>query len=110
MELSRLVARPLFRLLLMEARKNATFWRSIASYVWQKLIVMSHRETHDPKTDKERKAAERQRYKDAGLVRLELWVHPRDADEVKRVAWLMGQKRLGDNTTAEQPARAKEQR
>jgi hypothetical protein len=50
-----------------------------------------------PKTDRERKAAERQRHKDAGLVRLELWVHPRDADEVKRVAWLMGQKRLGDN-------------
>lgn len=52
------------------------------------------------KTTKERKAAERQRNKAAGLVRLELWVHPRDADEIKRVAFgLQAQRKKGSEMT-----------
>jgi hypothetical protein len=42
-----------------------------------------------PQTPAQRKAAERARNKAAGLVRLDLWVHPRDADEVKRVAYVL---------------------
>lgn len=46
------------------------------------------------KTSAQRQKEHKARMKEAGLVRLELWVHPRDADEVKRVAWLLQQKRL----------------
>ncbi len=37
-------------------------------------------------TPAERKASERQRRKDAGLVRLEMWVNPKDVAAVKAAA------------------------
>lgn len=48
------------------------------------------------KTANERKAAERKRNKDAGLARMELWVHPRDADEIKRVAFILAKRRAAN--------------
>lgn len=39
----------------------------------------------------ERKAAERQRRKDAGLVRVEVWVHPQHVQDVKDFAFEMNE-------------------
>ncbi len=48
-----------------------------------------------PKTATERKAAERQRRQEAGLIRMDVWVRPELRERVKRyVARLMRQTRL----------------
>jgi hypothetical protein len=39
-----------------------------------------------PLTVTERKAIERKKKKDAGLVRVEVWVHESKKDEIKRLA------------------------
>lgn len=45
------------------------------------------------KTPSERKAAERQRRQDAGLVRLELWAHPDDHAALKALAEKLAKRR-----------------
>lgn len=45
------------------------------------------------KTQAERKAAERQRRAEAGLVRLELWAHPDDHAFLKECAAKLAKKR-----------------
>lgn len=46
------------------------------------------------KTTKERKAEERQRNKAAGLVRFELWAHPGDVAEIKRLARVLRERKV----------------
>lgn len=45
------------------------------------------------KTSAERKAAERQRRTDAGLVRLELYAHPEDHEAIKALSDRLQRKR-----------------
>lgn len=45
------------------------------------------------KTPAQRKADERQRRQEAGLVRLELWAHPGDHEAIKAAAARLAKKR-----------------
>jgi hypothetical protein len=52
-------------------------------------------------TPDERKAAERQRKKTAGLVRCEVWVHPADVASVRRWAESLNEDRAAADRMAQ---------
>ena len=46
-----------------------------------------------PKTAAERKAAERDRYRSAGLVKVEVWIHPDDRERLSRYVGRLAKER-----------------